>query len=105
MFVMGGKPKTLPTVTIMKNLIECLLFQGQHYFLGGNQTVTIFHLRALTLPLCNQIVFDIKISSATRNKCDKNVRFDDALFISCTQNSICCQFDVHSNEVFCSAWC
>lgn len=36
MFVMGGKPKTLPTVTIMKNLIECLLFQGQQFrhFLG-----------------------------------------------------------------------
>lgn len=36
MFVVGGKSEPLPTVTIMKNLIECLLFQGQRFrhFLG-----------------------------------------------------------------------
>ena len=28
LFVVGGMPKMLPTVTIMKNLIECVLFQG-----------------------------------------------------------------------------
>lgn len=27
LFVVGGMPKMLPTVTIMKNLIECVLFQ------------------------------------------------------------------------------
>lgn len=28
LFVVGGMPKMFPTVTIMKNLIECVLFQG-----------------------------------------------------------------------------
>lgn len=28
LFVVGGMPKMFPTVTIMKNLIECALFQG-----------------------------------------------------------------------------
>lgn len=36
LFVVGGMPKMLPTVTIMKNLIECVLFQGlgdfDHFF-------------------------------------------------------------------------
>lgn len=36
LFVVGGMPKMFPTVTIMKNLIECVLFQGlgdfDHFF-------------------------------------------------------------------------
>lgn len=67
MFVVGGMPKMLPTVTIMKNLIECVLFQGlgdfDHFF---------FFLKCLRLLFCfparnnnqspNQIPFDINIS-------------------------------------------
>lgn len=36
LFVVGGMPQMFPTVTIMKNLIECVLFQGlsdfDHFF-------------------------------------------------------------------------
>lgn len=41
LFVVGGMPKMLPTVTIMKNLIECVLFRGLgdfYIFLPPNVT-------------------------------------------------------------------
>lgn len=68
LFVVGGMPKMLPTVTIMKNLIECVLFQGlgdfDHFFY--NVGLLFCSPTSNNNHLPNQIPFDINISFVIR---------------------------------------
>lgn len=80
LFVVGGMPKMFPTVTIMKNLIECALFQGLgdfdnfFFYSSSSSSLSARDCYSASPPAIityeqqspNQIPFDINISTICR---------------------------------------